>query len=106
MNLRDRVQLFRNDNPTNDRWIQIKVKGRSPNTDALGAKVEAHFPERTVMREVRYAGTYLSSSDPTIHIGLREGETLAKVEVRWPTGSTASLDVPAGTFVVIEEPAP
>jgi len=106
LNLGDRAQLFRNDAPPNKRWMQIRVEGRAPNTDALGAKVLARLPDRTVMREVRYAGTYLSSSDPTIHIGLRPGETAAEVDVTWPTGSTLTLEVKAGTSVVVQEPGP
>jgi len=98
-----RAELLRNDTPVGDRWLKIRLKGRPPNTDGIGAKVLVHFPERTVVEEVRYAPTYLSASDPTVHIGLRSGETEGVVEVRWPSGATSSVRVHAGTRVVVSE---
>jgi len=106
LNVRERAQLYRNDMPVTDRWMKIRVEGRAPNTDALGATVRARFPDRTVFREIRYAGTYLGASDPTVHIGLRPEESAAEVEVRWPDGVTTSLEVRAGTSVVVREPGP
>ncbi|MEE9169817.1 MAG: CRTAC1 family protein [bacterium] len=99
-----RVELLRNDTAVTDRWLKIRLKGRSPNTRGIGAKVTTRFENRTIVSEVRFAQTYLSSSDATLHIGLGPGETVGSVEVSWPTGKTSTGKVHAGTLVVIEEP--
>ncbi len=98
------AQLFRNETPPSDRWLKIRLKGRAPNTDAIGAKVAVSFGDRTVRSEVRYAGSYLSSSDPTVHVGLRPGEVEGRVEVTWPSGRITTHSVRAGRRVLLEEP--
>ncbi|MFQ5702901.1 MAG: CRTAC1 family protein [Gemmatimonadales bacterium] len=99
-----RAQLLRNDTPKSDRWLAVRLKGRAPNTGAIGAKVKVRFGSREIVSEVRYAGSYLSSSDPTLHVGLRPGEVEGTVEVTWPSGTNSTHSVRAGRLVVIEEP--
>ncbi|MFQ5638541.1 MAG: CRTAC1 family protein [bacterium] len=99
-----RAELLRNDTPGNDRWLKIRLIGQPPNTHGVGAKVVTRFKDRSILSEVRFAATYLSSSDPTLHIGLRPGESEAELEVTWPSGRTSSRKVRAGNLVLIEEP--
>ena len=99
-----RAELLRNDTPTSDRWLKIRLRGQPPNTDGIGAKVTVRFRGREVVSEVRYAGSYLSASDPTLHIGLRPGEADGSVFVLWPSGKTSERRVRAGSRTVIEEP--
>ncbi|OFV87517.1 MAG: hypothetical protein A3J75_00845 [Acidobacteria bacterium RBG_16_68_9] len=99
-----RAELLRNDLPPNDRWIKIHLKGPRPNTEAIGTKVRVRLGERTVATEVRHPSSYLSSSDPTIHIGLRPGETEASVEVTWPSKKQTTHTASAAALTVIEEP--
>ena len=99
-----RAELLRNDLPTNDRWMKIRLKGKAPNTQALGAKVLIHLGDRTIITEVRYASAYLSSSDPTIHVGLRPGISEANVEVIWPSKQRSTHTARAGALTVIAEP--
>ncbi len=99
-----RAELLRNDTPGNDRWLKIRLIGQPPNTHGIGARVVARFKDRSFLSEVRFAATYLSSSDPTLHIGLRPGEVEAELEVTWPSGKTTSRKVRAGNLVILEEP--
>lgn len=100
----DWASLYRNDTPVNDRWLKIKVKGQPPNTDGIGAKVYVHIGNRTIFSEVRCSVAYLSSSDPTIHIGLRPGEFEGEAEVLWPSGKKSVAKVHAAKITIIEEP--
>lgn len=99
-----RAELLRNDLPKNDRWLKIRLKGEPPNTHGIGAKVVIRVGDRTVSSEVRFAATYLSSSDPTLHVGLGPGVTAGLVEVAWPSGRRSTRKVTSGTLVIIEEP--
>ncbi len=103
LNSGGRCALLRNDTPTNDRWLKVRLKGKSPNTHGIGAKVAVRFGERTVSSEVRFATSYLSSSDPTLHVGLAPGVTGGDVAVTWPSGKKSTQKVRAGTLVLIEE---
>ncbi len=100
----DRAQLLRNDLPRNDQWLQLRLVGRGANRQALGAKVTVRVGQRQVFMEARFPGTYLSSSDPTLHVGLRAGEENATVEVTWPSGQRSTHSAAAGTLVLIREP--
>lgn len=99
-----RAELLRNDTPTSDRWLQVRLEGAPPNTDGIGAKVTLHIGGRSIIREVRYPSSYLGSSDPTLHYGLRPGETEGELEIVWPTGRTSDHRVQAGRWTVVTEP--
>ncbi|MFQ5599301.1 MAG: CRTAC1 family protein [Candidatus Krumholzibacteriia bacterium] len=99
-----RAELLRNDLPPNDRWLKVRLAGQPPNTQGIGAKVLVRAGGRTISSEVRFAVTYLSSSDPTLHVGLSPGISQAVVEVTWPSGKHSIREAGAGTLVLIEEP--
>jgi hypothetical protein len=98
------VQLFRNETPPGDRWLAVCLAGRPPNTAGIGARVTLEIGDRTVLAEVRYPGTYISASDPTVHVGLLPGEERGRVEVRWPSGARSLVEVRAGETTTVEEP--
>ena len=98
------AELLRNDTPTNNRWLKIRLKGRPPNTQGIGAKVVTRLKNRTITSEIHFASTYLSSSDPTLHIGLKPEEVEGLVEVSWPSGKRCTKKVRAGSLLLIEEP--
>ena len=98
-----RGQLLRNDTPPSDRWVQIRLKGKAPNTAALGAKVITKLKDRSIVSPYRVHSAYCSSSDPTLHIGLRPGEDNGTIEVTWPLGKTSTHEFRAGARVIIEE---
>jgi hypothetical protein len=98
------AELLRNETPVKDQWLKIRLAGHPPNTQGIGAKVVTRFENRRITSEVRFVATYLSSSDPTLHIGLRPGEVEGIVDVAWPSGKTSTREVRGGSLVLIEEP--
>ncbi len=94
-NINDPAFVFRNNTigtlnePAN--YLRIALAGNSPNTLAIGAKVELwsggklqfieHFPSRG----------YISSVDPIIHFGLGSGAAVDSVKVIWPLGNKVTL---------------
>ncbi|MFQ5700328.1 MAG: CRTAC1 family protein [Acidobacteriota bacterium] len=101
----ERAELLRNDLPPGNHWIKIRLKGRPPNTRGIGAKVVVRLGDRAVSNEVRWASTYLSCSDPTLHLGLGPTLTEVPIEVTWPSGRRSSQIGRAGRLVIIGEPA-
>ena len=98
------AELLRNETPAGARWLKIRLHGRAPNTQGIGAKVVVRTDTRAIHNEVRTAASYLSASDPTVHVGLRADESAASIDVIWPSGKSSSAPAAAGTLVVMEEP--
>ena len=47
---------------------------------------------RVLHRQVKGGGSYISSNDPRLLIGLGEAERVDRVVVRWPSGERTTLD--------------
>ncbi len=104
VNSGSRARLLRNELPPNDRWVKLRLEGKAPNTQAIGARVQLRWGEQRFSSQVRCASTYLSSSDPTLHFGLGPGEKSGTAEVTWPSGARSTVAVNAGELTVIPEP--
>ncbi len=83
--------LFRNES-TAPR-IAVRLKGRTPNTEALGAVVTLRAPGRPVQRqEVIGGGRYLSGSDPLLVFAAGTNREPATLEVRWRDGTRRVIE--------------
>ena len=70
-------------------WLGIKLIGKKANIDAVGARVtyQAGYLNRTRMKVG--GGSYLSSHDPRMVLGIGNRPKLDWLEVKWPQPSTA-----------------
>ena len=90
-----RLILLRNDSPKRH-WLEIQL-----GTFAPGAVVTATLPDgRKLVREVQAGSSYLSSEDPRVHFGLGEATRVAQLTIRFPDGTTTSLDNIAADRIV------
>ena len=73
-------------------WIGLALvgSGRS-NRDALGARVTVEAGGRKLVREVQVSGSYLSSSDHRLLVGIGTAARVDKITVRWPDGKEEIL---------------
>ena len=93
-----------NESPRRGNALIVNLKGKPPNTDAIGARVVATVGGRRLLRTVNGGGGYLSSNDRRIHFGLGPADRVEKLEVRWPSGRVESWsDVPSGGVIRREE---
>ncbi len=68
-------------------WLGLRLVGTEGRRDMLGAWVGVLRPGRkTLWRRMRTDGSYASSSDPRILVGLGDSAKASKVRVRWPGG--------------------
>lgn len=73
---------------TPNHWLQIRLDQPGGNRFALGARVGIERAGKpTLWRRVRTDGSYLSSSDHRLHIGLGASSTIDAVIVEWPDAS-------------------
>jgi hypothetical protein len=86
----DAASLLHNETQTPYHWIRLQLEGsrhsdpRGSNRDAIGARVTLQAGGRRIVRHVKGGGSYLSSSDRRLLIGLGAADKVEGVEVRWP----------------------
>jgi len=79
------------------RSLRVRVHGKPPATDALGARVEVVTGDRTQVQWVKTGSGYLSQSELTLTFGLGDAGGAERVTVRWPDRSERTFtDVAPG----------
>jgi len=72
-------------------WIGLAAIGRG-GWHALGALIELRLPDgRRLVRRVHTDGSFASSNDPRVLVGLGEAERAENVTVTWPDGGRESF---------------
>jgi len=85
INKNDIPSLWRNDGGTGRNWITIRTEGVKSNRCGIGARIQATTPGMQQAFEVRGSGSFLSSNDLRVHIGLADWKE-TDIEIRWPSG--------------------
>ncbi len=77
-------------------WIRLELLTTQPGRPAVGASVAVHVEGgRTIHRQLKGGGSYLSSNDPRLLVGLGKAGRVDRVDVRWPNGERSTLEGPA-----------
>jgi enediyne biosynthesis protein E4 len=79
-------------------WIGVRIP------HGTGARVEVHTEARVQTAAVRANQSYLSSSDPTVHFGLRDADAVKKVEVRFANGVDKVVNNPSINSILEVQP--
>jgi len=89
-------------------WIGLWLEGTTANRSAIGARVTSRVGDRTLVREVRGASSYLSVPDLRVHVGLGEAARADDVSIRWPGGDVQELGAVEGGrwYRVVQGEAP
>jgi enediyne biosynthesis protein E4 len=98
--------LLRNNAAKSNRWLGLKLLGRKSNPDAIGARVTYQAGDLNRTRMKVGGGSFLSSHDPRIVLGLGEHSKVDWLEVRWPEPGGAVerfTGLPADQYVTIVE---
>jgi hypothetical protein len=92
INMNDRPTLLRNDTASENNWLTVKLAGKPPNTDAIGARVWLEDAGAMQVAEVRSGGSYLSHNDMRVRFGLGRRTKASRVKVRWPDGAIEQFE--------------
>ncbi len=79
--------LVRNDIGRENHWLGIRLVGTKANIDAVGAKVTYQSGDLQRHKFKVGGGSYLSSHDPRIVLGLGKRTKIDWLEVQWPQPS-------------------
>jgi hypothetical protein len=82
------ARLFINRVGNRNHWLGLRLLGKMSSRDMLGAKLEVVVnPKRVLWRRLRTDGSYCSSQDPRVLVGINTSERVEAVRVHWPDGS-------------------
>jgi hypothetical protein len=98
--------IVRNNMPTGHRVV-IKLAGRAPNRDGIGAELRLESGAGTQVRQLFTERGIVASEPPFVHFGLGDDTAIKKLTIRWPRGQVQVLEnLPADRLLTIDEPAP
>ncbi|MFQ5674572.1 MAG: VCBS repeat-containing protein, partial [bacterium] len=82
--------------------IAVRLKGRPPNTQAIGAKIKVLGGPVPQTKEVIAGGSYLSHSEPVYSFAAGESDSLT-INVRWRDGSTTIVPAKPNRYYEIQQ---
>jgi hypothetical protein len=86
------------------RASSLRLVGKFPNLEAVGASVAITVAGRTRADVVHRGGGFLSASDAALHVGLGQADRIEQVVVRWPDGSTSNhQNLPGGSVLTLRQ---
>jgi hypothetical protein len=86
--------VLRNDQATGHHWLRVRLDGKAPNRDAVGAWVELRAGQVSQRRQVMPTRSYLSQVEPVVTFGLGAADKVDALEVTWPDGTRQAVPVP------------
>ena len=98
--------LLRNNAGSRNHWLGVSLVGKTCNRDAVGARItwQAGDLKRSTMKVG--GGSYLSSHDPRMVLGIGQRGKMDWIEVKWPKPSTLVQrfsDLPVDRYISIVE---
>jgi hypothetical protein len=90
---------------TRNHWLGLSLVGSKSNRNGIGARVAVTDSNgRRQIFDVSSAGSYLSSNDPRLLVGLGTVKEVESIRVNWPSGRVQVVEKPpVDRYVVIKE---
>jgi hypothetical protein len=98
--------LLRNQAGQQNHWLGLKLIGTKSNRDAIGARITYQAGDLKRSRMKVGGGSFLSSHDPRIVLGLGPQKKIDWLEVKWPQPSRSIerfTDLPVDRYVTMVE---
>ncbi len=93
-----------NSNTSENNWLMVELKGKSPNTSAIGTTVKLWTNGRLFYREQMPGRGFQSSVDHRLHFGLGENSNVDSLLVKWPDGSNSfQTDIQPNQILLINQ---
>ena len=98
--------LLRNNVGRLNNWLGVRLVGRKSNPDAIGARIAYQAEDLKRTRTKVGGGSFLSSHDPRVVLGIGRREKIDSLEVTWPPPSgkvERFTDLPLNRYITIVE---
>jgi len=80
--------------------LVVRTIGEKSNRSGIGARLTATVGARRQLREVQSGSSYLGQNDLRVHFGLGQATRVDRLEIRWPSGATETVENLAANQVV------
>ena len=92
-------------NTTEGHRVMIKLAGRAPNLDAIGAELRIETASGVQVRQIYTERGVVTSEPATVHFGLGNDAAISKLTIHWPNGQVQVLeDLPVDQLLTIKQP--
>ena len=101
--------LLQNNAGLQNHWLGLKLIGKKANIDAIGAIVSYMAGDLKRSRMKVGGGSYLSSHDPRMVLGIGKRAKMEWIEIKWPQPSGVVqrfTDLPIDRYITIREGQP
>ncbi len=99
------AEIWINQSPGNNHWLDIKLQGTKSNRDGIGARIKVVTKSGAQYNHMTTAFGYASSSAGPVHFGLGQNATADLVQIHWPSGIVQELhDVAVDRVLPVKEP--
>jgi enediyne biosynthesis protein E4 len=94
--------LLKNEGEKPGHWLGLRLLTRG--RDAYGALVAVTVGGKKRVLHCHADGSYMSASDPRVHVGLGAAAKPDAVEITWPSGKKTTLtDLPVDAYTTVSE---
>ncbi|MEW6130874.1 MAG: CRTAC1 family protein [Acidobacteriota bacterium] len=92
----DSAPLVLRNNGTKNHWLGLALIGTKSNRQGLGSRVTVtEASGRKRIFDITTSGSYLSSNDARLIIGLGAATGVKNIEIKWPSGQPQLIENPA-----------
>jgi enediyne biosynthesis protein E4 len=98
--------LLHNNAGSGNNWLGVKLVGKKSNPDAVGARLTYQAGNLQRSRMKVGGGSYLSSHDPRIVLGIGKRQKVDWLEVKWPLPAGATqrfTGLPINRYITVVE---
>ena len=104
LNSRAKPTILRNDSLDQGNWLQIQLKTRNTERDAIGARVTVKAGDTNLIDEIHSGRGYQSHYGTRLYFGLGNRSQVDRIKVRWIGGGIDVYEnVAAGQLVTLTE---
>ncbi|MBI4704246.1 MAG: VCBS repeat-containing protein [Deltaproteobacteria bacterium] len=98
------VRLYENRVGQDKAWVEIELRGKSTNRDAVGARLSLTAGGITQLREVKAGEAHRLQHTHLVHFGLGDAAKIDAASVRWTGGGTEKVSglAPGSRYLVVE----
>ncbi len=101
------AEIWMNQSPGSNHWLELRLEGTRSNRDAIGARIKIVTKSGAQYNHVTTSVGYASSSAGPVHFGLGQNASVDLVEIHWPSGAVQQLkNEPGDRILKVKEPEP
>ena len=86
--------IYKNTATPDNQWIDFELEGSTSNRSAIGAEVRLFWNGKKQAQTISGGSGFCAQNQRRLHFGLGKNPRVEKVEIRWPSGKTQTLEKP------------